>query len=313
MKSIVLFSGGLDSSLAVKILQKQNVEITALNIVTPFHDNSETAKRTADALDIELVIHRTGDEYVQMLAQPKWGYAKAANPCIDCRLEMLRTAKTLMSEQNADFIATGEIAGQDPNSQMQHQLNLMTREARLEGLLLRPLCAQKFPPTEMETSGSVDRSQLGAYTGKGRGKLVVLAHRLGIKKIPPPSARCILCEKSYAPRVFDLFKYELKPTDWDAAVLNTGRQLRLDENTRAVVARNEEHCQRMEEVIQRSDMRSAVFLKPENFIGPSVLVIGTYNENTLPLLIERGKALAFQYTNPAKYDPQTAAFEIKNF
>ncbi|MDR0871798.1 MAG: squalene synthase HpnC [Planctomycetaceae bacterium] len=310
MKSIVLFSGGLDSSLAVKILQEQGAEAVGLNIVTPFHDNSEQAQKSADALGIELAVHRTGDDYIQMLARPKWGYGKIVNPCLDCRIAMHLAAKSLMEQRQADFIATGDIIGQDPNGQMQHQLNLIERESGLTGLLLRPLCAALLPPAQAEKDGKIDRAKLFGYTGRGRGKLVVLAHKFGFKKIPPLSVRCLLCEKSYAPRVLDLFRHEPIPTDWDAGTLNAGRQIRIDEKVRAVVARNAEHCDKLEKLILRTDAKPSVLVKPDNFTGTSALVVGHCGEDDVLHFTDIGKKLIFQFTNPAKYDTGTAAFDV---
>ncbi|MGL4594408.1 MAG: hypothetical protein ACRCUY_06725 [Thermoguttaceae bacterium] len=277
MRAIVLFSGGLDSTLAAKILQLQHIEVIGLNFVTPFHDSSGVAKKMAESLGIELVIHRTGDDYIEMLTHPKWGYGKAVNPCIDCRIEMCRVAKNLMSTRNAGFVATGELAGQRPNSQMQHQLQLIERESGLEGYLLRPLSATVLRPTRAELEGMIDRKQLFGYTGRGRGRLIALAQRFGIETIPQPSTGCFLCEKSYAPRFFDLMKYEPKPTDWDAEILNAGRQIRISPQIKVVLARNQDHCRRLESLFARSDARQAILFIPETFLGPSALSVGAFS------------------------------------
>jgi hypothetical protein len=255
-----------------------------------------------------LVVHRTGSTYLARIAQPKFGYGRVLNPCLDCRIEMYLAAKNLMEQRHADFIVTGEIAGQHPSCQMQHQLFLIQREAGLDGLVLRPLTAEVMPPTSMETEGTVNRKKLFGYTGRGRGHLVTLAHRLGIKKIPPRQIGCLLCEKSYSPRVLDLFKYEPNPSNWDADLLNAGRQIRISPTLKAVLARNEEHCHRLQQLFDRSDAKPAVLMIPETFQGPTALLVGTEAKDQIPL----GGSSILRYTNPAKYDPSNAVVRVRD-
>lgn len=310
MKCIVLFSGGLDSMLATKVLQRQDFEVVGLNFVTPFHDSSEDSRKRAEELGIELVVYHSDDAYLQLVAHPRWGYGKAVNPCIDCRIEMCRVAKKLMEERGAAFVATGEIAGQRPNSQKQHQLNLIARASELDGLLLRPLSAGILEPTRVELDGTVDRSKLHRYTGRGRGRLIALAHRYGITKIPQPSTGCFLCEKSYAPRLLDLFKYEPNPTNWDADVLNAGRQFRLGPTVKCAMGRNEEHCDRLTALFERSDAKPSILFEPGNFFGPSILIVGptlatgaeTCSAEEFESFLRFGGSMILRYTNPAKYE-----------
>jgi hypothetical protein len=306
MKAIVLFSGGLDSLLTTRILQNQGIEVIGLNFVTPFHDHSESVRKTADILETKLIVHHTGNEYIELIAHPHFGYGKSANPCLDCRIEMCRVAKERMEQCNANFVATGDVIGQRPNNQMQHQLNLIQRESGLDGYLVRPLSAKILTPTQPELQGWIDRKKLYSYTGRGRGRAIALAHRLGIKKIPPMSTGCFLCEKSYAPKVFDLFKHEPHPTNWDAEILNAGRQLRISPNVKMVLGRNENHCKRLEELFTRSDARSSALLIPESFQGPTALLIG----NEIQEYIELAGTLILHYTNPNKYDPSAATIRV---
>jgi hypothetical protein len=291
--------------LATKVLQRQEIDVIGLNFVTPFHDASADAQRRADALGIELVVHRTDDVYIKMIAKPQWGYGKAVNPCIDCRVAMCHVAKKLMEEREAAFVATGEIAGQRPNSQKQHQLHLIARASELDGRLLRPLSAGVLPPTKMEQDGTVDRSKLHRYTGRGRGRLIALAHRYGITKIPQPSTGCFLCEKSYAPRLLDLFQHEPNPTNWDADILNAGRQMRISPTVKCVMGRNEVHCNRLAALFERSDAKPSILFEPGSFMGPAVLLVGPSPETCSALEFEAflrlGGALILRYTNPAKY------------
>lgn len=313
-KAIVLYSGGLDSMLATRILQRQGIDVVGLNFVTPFHDASASSGESANELGIELVVHRTGDDYMRLIANPRWGYGKAVNPCIDCRIEMLRVAKGLMEERDAEFVATGEVAGQRPNSQMQHQLNLISREAGLEGLLLRPLSAAVLTPTRPEITGIVDRKKLYGFTGRGRGRLISLAKDIGVPSLPQPSTGCFLCERSYAPRLIDLFKYEKHPTDWDACVLNEGRQLRISPTIKVVLGRNKEHCDRLAALAVRADARPSILFVPETFNGPTCLLIGPSPENCsadeFESMLNLGASLVLRFTNPDKFDPKTTAVKV---
>lgn len=315
MKAIVLYSGGLDSMLATRILQRQGIEVIGLNFVTPFHDDSESAKKTAKELGIELTVSRTGDDYMKLIAHPKWGYGKAVNPCIDCRIEMLNIAKRLMKERNASFVATGEIAGQRPNSQMQHQLNLISKESGLDNYLLRPLSATVLSPTEPEIQGWVNRKKLYGFTGRGRGRLISLGKDFNVPDLPQPSTGCFLCEKSYAPRLLDLFKYESEPTDWDAELLNVGRQIRINSKVKVVLGRNKEHCDRLADLFRHPAARPSILFIPETFNGPTNLMVGpdpnSDSSEDFQHYLKLGGALILKHTNPTKFDPASATVIVQ--
>ncbi|MDO5565942.1 MAG: hypothetical protein Q4G59_04735 [Planctomycetia bacterium] len=274
MKAIVLFSGGLDSLLAASILKEQGIEVIALNIITPFHDCSEEAARYAADLGLEFVTRTLGEDYMKMVASPCWGYGKSVNPCIDCRICMCKEAAALMAETGAEFVATGEIVGQRPNSQKMHQLSLITRESGLGDRLLRPLCAKTLPPTQAEIDGLIDRERFYSFTGRHRTSLIALARsKYGIKPIPQPSTGCLLCEQSFEPRIRDLLRYKSIPTRWDAAVLTMGRQIRVDSQTKCVVGRRQSDCEALETAFAREDRSPSVLLLPLNFQGPATLLI----------------------------------------
>lgn len=309
-KAVVLFSGGLDSLLAVRVLQQQGVEVIGLTIVTPFHDCSKVAKEKAEYLGIELFVVPTGSEYVKMVTSPKYGYGKALNPCIDCRIEMCVAAKALMEREGADFVATGEIAGQRPNSQKQHQLALIARQSGLEGLLVRPLSARILAVSKPELEGTLDREKLYAFSGRGRIQLHTLAKRLDVGKIPQPSTGCMLCEKSYYPKLHDLFQYCNDPNDWDVAVLAAGRQIRISPTLSCTMGRNLQGCLRLQELFERPDARTSAIVIPENFNGPTTLFVGVSLEEAdrdeLEKQLDLAGALTLRFTNPSKYDPNDA-------
>jgi tRNA U34 2-thiouridine synthase MnmA/TrmU len=312
MKAIVLFSGGLDSILAACLLKSQGVEVVGLNMVTPFHDCSKESIERAKEIGIELVVRHFGEEYMQLLARPKWGYGANVNPCLDCRVAMCREAKKLMEEIGAGFVATGEVSGQRPNSQKMHQLALISRESELGGKLVRPLSARVLPRTEMEAEGKLDREKLRSFTGRSRTKLVAYARQaFGLKTIPQPSTGCVLCENSYAPRVRDMLKHKENPTIWDAKALAWGRRLRIDENAYCVVGRRLTDCQALDALFADPARSRCVLLSPDNYMGASVLLVtdeapefGVENpeiSEKLESYIQTAGALSLRFSNPEKY------------
>ena len=279
--AIVLFSGGLDSLLTTRILQEQGIKVIGLYVATPFQDESESARGWAEKFGIELVVQKMGDDYVKMLVHPRWGVGKGMNPCIDCRIAMCRAAARLMEERGADFVATGEIAGQRPNSQKLHQLNLISKECGLRGRLLRPLTAKTLAPTEMEETEMVDREKLYSYTGRSRGRLIRRAKdTFGIRPIPQPSTGCLLAEKSFAPRIRDLVAHKPEPTLWDMEILPVGRHIRIDGHTKAIVSRREEDGKRLVAMFARADRSPSLLMTPENFFGTTALIVS----DTLPTI-----------------------------
>lgn len=137
IKAIGLLSGGLDSTLAVKLMMNQGIEVTALNFITPFctctrKGCKHEANRIAEKFDIPIKVVAAGGEYIKMVKNPKYGYGKNVNPCIDCRIFMLKKAKEYMEEVSASFLFTGEVLGQRPMSQRREAMTLIEKEAGLE-------------------------------------------------------------------------------------------------------------------------------------------------------------------------------------
>lgn len=324
MKAIVLFSGGLDSILAACLLKSQGIEVVGLNMITPFHDCSSEARRRAQDIGIELVVETFGEEYMRMLAHPKWGYGSNVNPCIDCRTLMLRRAGELMKRLGADFVATGEIAGQRPNSQKIHQLTLISRESGLDGKLLRPLSARILPKTEMEASGAIDREKMRSFSGRSRVQLSAYARReFGIKSIPQPSSGCSLCENSFSPRVRDMLKHKENPTLWDASLTRCGRRLRLDEAAFVVVARRSEDCDMLDKLFASPERSRCVLIFPENYNGASALLAtdeAPEFDDAEPDVSERLRgyiatagSLALRFSNPTRYNASPEGPRAKLF
>ncbi len=245
-KALALLSGGLDSTLAVKVMLDQGIEVEALNFTSPFCTctgknagcKSEAA-RVAEEFNIPIKVMNKGIEYLEIVRNPKHGYGKAINPCIDCRIFLLRKAKEYMAESGADFVITGEVLGQRPMSQRRDTLRTIERESGLEGLLLRPLSAKHFTPTLPETEGWVDREKLLSIQGRSRKEQMELAEDLDVKNYPCPAGGCMLSEVSFAPKVRDIFDHSDELDMRDFRLLKLGRHFRLGPRTKLLVGRNE--------------------------------------------------------------------------
>ena len=308
-KAIVLFSGGLDSLVTALTLRKMGVEIVPLNIVTPLHNVSEEAQARADEFGFDLLVRHVDADYADLIVHPKWGYGSAVNPCVDCRVMMLKIAKQIMAERNADFIATGEVVGQRPNSQKMHQLALIAREADVIDCIVRPLSAHAMNPSKVERNGLLDREKLYGFTGRGRTGLMQVAEELGVTDIPQPASGCLLCEKTFAPRVRDVIKHNPHPTNWHFEVLPFGRVVRIDPEAQCLVARNQAECRKLVQLFERDDRPRAALYEPDNFFGPAVLLIGDHYDEVHEC-IAGGQLLRF--ANPDRYDANNAIVRFRD-
>lgn len=222
---IVLFSGGLDSILAAKILEKQGLSVRCLHCTSPFFGEPGAVDSWKALYGLDVVVRDVGEDFAAMLrARPAHGFGKALNPCVDCKILLLRTARHYMEEQGARALATGEVLGQRPMSQRRDALHLIMREAGVGDVLLRPLCALHLPPTAVEQSGLVDRSRLLDIWGRGRSAQLELAREYGLADIPAPGGGCRLTERENACRYWQVLTRLSRPHSGDFALANMGRQ-----------------------------------------------------------------------------------------
>lgn len=245
-KALALLSGGLDSTLAVKMMLDMGIDVEALNFTSPFctctGKNSgckSEAVRVAQEFNIPIKVVHKGLDYLEIVRNPVHGYGQGINPCVDCRIYLLRKAKEYMAECGADFVITGEVLGQRPMSQRRDSLRLIERESGLEGLLLRPLSAQHFEATIPELEGWVDREKLLAIKGRSRKELFELADELDVKNYPCPAGGCLLTEISFVPKMRDMFDHSDDLNLRDFRLLKIGRHFRIGERTKVIIGRNE--------------------------------------------------------------------------
>lgn len=301
-RALALFSGGLDSILASKVIQNQGVEVLALNFTSPFFgcvptgsDGEPEAARLARRYAIPYRQIELGQEFLEMLRHPRHGYGSALNPCIDCKSFMLRCAKGLMEECAADFVITGEVVGQRPMSQRLDTLNLIQRESGLGGLLLRPLSARYLKPTIPELEGWIRKEELPAMRGRGRKEQIALAAKLGIDEFPNPAGGCLLTEESYIPKVKDVLDHLTTPGVRDFHLLRTGRHFRLSADCKAVVGRDS----RDNEVLLASIGSGETTLRWADGASPLVLLVGEPDGQAL----EQAGRILLRYTKAPKGSP----------
>ncbi len=212
LKAVALLSGGLDSSLAVRIMLEQGVEIEAVAIKTPFCDFDcgkgcgHRVREVASDLEIPLKTIYFGQEYLRMLKRPKFGFGSGMNPCIDCRSMMYNAAKDHMKKIDADFIVTGEVLFQRPMSQNHRALNIIENETGTQGKVLRPLSAKSLPMTDIENDGSVKRENLCNIVGRSRKSQLALARRFGMEDPPNAAGGCLLTDPQFSRRIRDLME-----------------------------------------------------------------------------------------------------------
>ncbi|MBU0759881.1 MAG: 7-cyano-7-deazaguanine synthase [Candidatus Omnitrophica bacterium] len=243
-KAVALFSGGLDSMLAIKLMMEQGVEVYALNFLTIFCTCTSKgcmhqATKAAKELGVPLKVMNITREYMEIVRNPKYDRGRNMNPCIDCRIFTFVKAREYMEEIDASFVVTGEVLGQRPMSQRRQAMEIIERESGLRGLIVRPLSASLFEPTMPEKQGIVDRERLLDIQGRQRERQFKLAEELGINDYPCPAGGCLLTDKGFSSRLKDLFKYKPDYTLSDLHLLKIGRQFRISEKTKLIVGRNE--------------------------------------------------------------------------
>ena len=252
-RALALISGGLDSALAAKVIQNQGIEVIGLCYKSAFF-SFENAVKITEEIDIPLKVVDFSDEHFNMVKNPKHGYGKNMNPCIDCHAMMMNYTGRLLKELSADFIITGEVLNQRPMSQNRQALDVVKKESGYEEYILRPLCAKNLPPTRMETEGLVDREKLLDISGRNRKVQMELAEKWGIKEYPSPAGGCKLTEPGYSRRLKDLLEFNKDCTYKDVEILNYGRHFRINDRVKIISTRNEEELKVIELLIRKDDL-----------------------------------------------------------
>ncbi len=267
LKALILFSGGLDSILAVKVLREQNIYLKGIAFETPFF-NSQKAKQSAKNIKLPLIVKDISKEFFKILKKPKFGYGKHLNPCLDCRILLFKQAKKILKKEKFDFLATGEVLGQRPFSQNKQALELTAKEAGVKKILLRPLSAKLLEPTFLEKKGLINREKLLEIKGRSRKEQIKLAKKYHIKNYPSPAGGCLLTYAEYSLKAKKLLTIKKNPAASEFNLLKIGRHF-FEDKKWFIVGRNKEENETLEKI---KDIPGLI-IKPKNFKGPSVFVV----------------------------------------
>ena len=318
MKALALFSGGLDSMLAMKLITQQGIAVKALNINIGFGsrtDKSEDMKRRAALVGAEFEMVDVRNSYLkEVLFSPQYGYGKHFNPCIDCHAFMFKTALAMLKDEGASFIITGEVLGQRPMSQ---RSDAMAKVKRLaddeEDLILRPMCAKNLPLTKPEREGWVDREKLEGISGRSRKRQLEMAEEFGLEDFESPGGGCLLTLESFAKKIKDFKEFDKDMGVNDAQLLKYGRHLRLPKGAKMIIGRNELE----NELLRNLKTPKYEEIKLFDLVGAYSLVSSDICEEDLNLALQI--ALTYTKNNPENFYElgfkgekfQTKAYEDK--
>ncbi|TRZ96219.1 tRNA 4-thiouridine(8) synthase ThiI [bacterium] len=288
MKAIALVSGGLDSSLSAKLIKEQGINVVALHFYLPFcfsqqkvqhNHHNHSLRQRIESLGLEYREIKLGDDFLDIVRKPRYGYGANVNPCIDCKILMLTKSRELMGGWDAKFIITGEVLGQRPMSQHRRALELIEKQSGLDGLILRPLSAQLLNATIPEREGWVDRKRLLNFSGRRRRPQMELAGILDIQDYPNPAGGCLLTDPEFSKKVRDLIEHAAFNLD-NLELLKMGRHFRISKNSKLVVGRNE---QENIELFRLSQPGDYLFMPDDSLAGPTALGRGEFSPELIRL------------------------------
>jgi len=291
IKALVLLSGGLDSILAVKLLQEQGIQVEGVCFWSNFFDCAK-ARQAAERLKIYLCEVDISRDFLALLKRPKHGFGVGLNPCIDCHALMLKKAGEIMQAEKYDFVATGEVLGERPMSQHKQALKIVEREAGLEGYLLRPLSAKLLEPTIPENDGRLDREGLLDISGRSRKRQMALAKKYNIDKYPAPAGGCALTQEGFARRLKKLVENKPEFDGCDVDLVVVGRHF-WSGGAQIILGRDQEE----NKILKSAKKAKDISVAPLNFMGPEALIRGRKINNKL---IKEAQALVIKFSPKAK-------------
>ncbi len=298
-KAVLLLSGGLDSTLAAKLMLELGIELTALNFTSPFCTCTaksagcqNAAKAASDRLGLPIRLLAKGPEYLEIVKNPPHGYGRGMNPCVDCRIFILRKAAEFMEEIGASFAVTGEVVGQRPMSQRRRQLEIIERESGLEGRVLRPLSAKLLPETLPEKAGIVDRKKLLSISGRSRKEQIAWADEHGVADYPCPGGGCLLTDPNFAGRLRDFLDHDPEAKMKDLLLLKFGRHFRLGPRVKAVLGKNRSENERLLAL----SPPSAWIVERAEGMGPTLALLARDPEGVDDELLRLAGTLVLRYS-----------------
>lgn len=275
-RALAMVSGGLDSILAAKLIKDQGIEVIGVCFKSHFF-NEENAKKMTKQIGIPLEVVDFRKDHFEMVKNPKHGYGKNMNPCIDCHAMMMKYCGELLEKLNADFIITGEVLNQRPMSQNRSALDKVRNESGIGSKILRPLCAKNLAPTEMEENGLVDREKLLNIQGRSRKVQMELAKEWGIKEYPSPAGGCKLTEPNYSVRLKELLSYNQIPEERELGLLRIGRHFRITPKAKVISTRTQDEGEMIKGLLKEGD----TILLVQDFNGSMVVIIGEASDEVI--------------------------------
>ncbi|MEG0297177.1 MAG: tRNA 4-thiouridine(8) synthase ThiI [Clostridium sp.] len=271
-RALAMVSGGLDSILAAKLIKDQGIDVIGICFRSYFFNESSAIKMTKQ-IDIPLEVIDFSPAHMEMVKNPKHGWGKNINPCIDCHTMMMTYAGELLEKFNADFIITGEVLNQRPMSQNKQALNIVKKESGYAEKILRPLCAKNLDITQMEIDGLVDRENLLDISGRSRKKQMELAEAWGITEYPSPAGGCRLTEPNYAIKLKDALNHNSELEENEINMLKFGRHFRTANGTKILASRTGDEANEMRPLITENYTE----FNTKNYSGSTVYIQGEFS------------------------------------
>lgn len=305
LKCLFLFSGGLDSILGVEVLRIQkNIKIVGLTFKSIFFDET-LAKKMAKKISLPLKIVDISSSLLKIVKKPKYGYGKGMNPCLDCRILMLKKAKEILKKEKFDFVASGEVLGERPMTQNKFALNFVEKKSSLKGILLRPLSAKLLEETIFEKKGLIKRELLLDLSGRSRKSQIFLAKKFNLKDYPTPSGGCILTDLNFSKKLKELLKIYPKAKENDIKLLKLGRHF-WEKKVKIVVGRNEKENKILKKLAKKGDF----LIEMKNYPGPLTLLRNYQKTKISSEVLKKAKKLT-QYYSPKVRERKDVKFKIK--
>ncbi|MFH1790548.1 MAG: tRNA 4-thiouridine(8) synthase ThiI [Candidatus Omnitrophota bacterium] len=292
IRAIALISGGLDSILAARVVMDLGIEVRGVTYVTEFsavdvEGYRKSVMDIASQLGIEMTTIDISAEFIDIIKRPFYGFGAHVNPCIDCKILMLKITKDMMAEAGASFIITGEVLGERPMSQRMDALNAIENKSGLKGYLVRPLSAKLLKPTAPEETGLLDRNKLLGISGRSRKPQLALAGKYGLRKYFTPAGGCLLTDPGFARRLRDLMDHDCLDIG-NIRLLKYGRHFRFNGKTKFVIGRNQDENMAIMGLMRDGDL----VVEPEGYPGPIGIIRGSAETDT----IMRASGLLVRYT-----------------
>lgn len=302
-KAVGLISGGLDSTLAAKVMKDMGVDVYGVFFSMPWGCCDKAyALEAAQSIGIKFITLQLDERYLEIVRKPKFGRGTALNPCIDCRIHMFSRAAQYMRHIGADFVFTGEVLGQRPMSQRKQAMRLIEEHTGLQGKLLRPLSATYLDPTDVEKQGVIDREQLLDLTGRSRKPQYAMAEKFKLKGYSAPAGGCLLTDKNFSKRMKDTLQYGYRNFR-ETISLKWGRHYRLGQDYKCILGRDKPEN---DGLIRYAHPDDIIMQLPDN-LGPTLILKGP---NPSKEMLSRCAGILQHFSKHKKSDSVTVDYWV---